>query len=80
MTRRRNDGKVDITTTFEIKKQAMSQHASQIAWIQDHHATDILDMIETRARLRGWQCGVRYTEGFQIMRGWGRVFPKRLLP
>ena len=26
---------VDITATFEIKKQAMSQHASQISWIRD---------------------------------------------
>ena len=46
---------VDITATFEIKKQAMSQHASQVAWISQHHATDILDMIETTARFRGWQ-------------------------
>jgi LmbE family N-acetylglucosaminyl deacetylase len=71
---------VDITATFEIKKQAMSQHASQVAWISQHHATDILDMIETTARFRGWQCGVPYAEGFQMMREWGRVFPRRLLP
>ena len=71
---------VDISTTFEIKMEAMSQHASQISWISEHHDTDILDMIETTARFRGWQCGVRYAEGFQIMREWGRVFPKRLLP
>jgi LmbE family N-acetylglucosaminyl deacetylase len=71
---------VDITSTFETKKEAMLQHASQVSWISEHHATDILDMIETTARFRGWQCGVPYAEGFQLMREWGRVFPKRLLP
>jgi LmbE family N-acetylglucosaminyl deacetylase len=74
------DEYVDISTTIEIKKQAMSKHVSQITWIKEHHATDILDMIETTARFRGWQCGVPYAEGFQSMREWGRVFPKRLLP
>ncbi|MCL4300590.1 MAG: PIG-L family deacetylase [Anaerolineae bacterium] len=71
---------VDISSTLELKKQAMAQHVSQITWLKDHHATDILDFIETIARFRGLQCGARYAEGFQSVRAWGRIPAKRLLP
>lgn len=71
---------VNITGTLELKKQAMSQHSSQITWLKEHHATDILDFIETMARFRGLQCGATYAEGFQSMRAWGRLSPTRLLP
>lgn len=71
---------VDVTETLELKKEAMAQHESQITWLRDHHATDILDYIETIARFRGLQCGAQYAEGFQQMREWGRMPPERLLP
>ncbi|MBS1253935.1 MAG: N-acetyl-alpha-D-glucosaminyl L-malate deacetylase 1 [Anaerolineales bacterium] len=71
---------VDITEMLELKKEAMAQHDSQITWLRDHHATDILDYIETIARFRGLQCGAQYAEGFQQMRAWGRMSPERLLP
>lgn len=71
---------VDITDTIELKKQAMSRHESQITWLRDHHATDILDFIETTARFRGIQCGVEYAEGFRQLRAWGRLSTERLLP
>lgn len=71
---------VDISATLELKKQAMARHNSQITWLKEHHATDILDFIETIARFRGLQCGARYAEGFQSVRSWGRIPAKRLLP
>jgi LmbE family N-acetylglucosaminyl deacetylase len=71
---------VDISDTLELKKQSMAQHVSQITWLNEHHATDILDFIETMARFRGLQCGARYAEGFQSVRAWGRIPAKRLLP
>jgi LmbE family N-acetylglucosaminyl deacetylase len=71
---------VDISATLELKKQSMAQHVSQITWLKEHHATDILDFIETIARFRGLQCGSRYAEGFQSVRAWGRIPAKRLLP
>lgn len=71
---------VDITDTLDLKKKAMSQHVSQITWLKEHHHTDILDFIEIMARFRGLQCGATYAEGFQSMRVWGRLSPRRLLP
>lgn len=71
---------VDITETLPLKKQAMAQHTSQIAWIKEHHTTDIPNLIETIARFRGLQCGCTFAEGFQSFRVWGRLSPKRLLP
>lgn len=71
---------VDITDTIELKKEAMSHHESQITWLKEHHATDILDFIETMARFRGIQCGAQYAEGFQQLRAWGRLSTERLLP
>jgi bacillithiol biosynthesis deacetylase BshB1 len=71
---------VDITDTLELKKQAMRQHESQFTWLEEHHETDILTLIETRARFRGLQCGAQYAEGFRSMRAWGRLQAERLLP
>ena len=71
---------VDITDTLALKKQAMTQHKSQITWLKDHHRTDILDFIETMARFRGLQCDAAYAEGFQKLQVWGRLSPTRLLP
>lgn len=71
---------VDITTTLELKIEAMRQHESQFTWIEEHHTTGVLELIETIARFRGLQCGVRYAEGFQSMRAWGRMSAGRLLP
>jgi len=71
---------VDITDTMATKIEAMSQHASQIGWIKEHHETDILELIEVVARFRGLQCGVRYAEGFRCMEAWGRLVTRRLLP
>ena len=71
---------VDITDTLDLKINAMARHESQITWLKEHHATDIFDFIETMARFRGLQCGVKYAEGFQSMRAWGRLSSDRLLP
>ena len=71
---------VDITDTLELKKEATAQHVSQITWLKEHHATDILDFIEIVAHFRGLQCGATYAEGFRQWQAWGRLAAKRLLP
>lgn len=71
---------VDIGETFELKQRAMACHRSQLGWLEDHHDSDVADLIETIARFRGLQCGVRYAEGFRRFEAWGRVTPGRLLP
>ena len=71
---------VDITETFEIKKQMLLCHESQYKWISSHHQTHPVQMLEVMARFRGLQCGVMYAEAFQRLQVWGRMTPSRLLP
>lgn len=71
---------VDIGATLDVKQRAMACHESQVAWLAEHHDSDIVDQIETMARFRGLQCGVTYAEGFRRLNAWGRVSPERHLP
>jgi LmbE family N-acetylglucosaminyl deacetylase len=71
---------VDITDTFDVKRQMLSEHKSQITWLKSHDNVDVLEYIETIAKFRGLQCGVKYAEGFRQVRTWGRIIPNRLLP
>lgn len=71
---------VDITDVLEIKLKMMSNHESQVKWLKDHDKIDIFDFIETVAKFRGLQCGVRFAEAFRHVNAWGRLSTKRLLP
>jgi LmbE family N-acetylglucosaminyl deacetylase len=65
---------VDISDTWQIKVQMLSNFQTQIRWLKDH------DMIETQAKARGYQCGVAYAEAFTFENVWPRSKPYRLLP
>lgn len=71
---------VDISDTFEKKKEMIKQHKSQLDWLKRHNSIDILEFAETVSRFRGLQCGVKYAEGFSQYEAWGRKVPMRLLP
>ena len=71
---------VDISATFKQKLAMLKLHQSQLQWLKEHDDTDILEFVETTARFRGLQCGVRYAEGFRQYEAWGRKVPMRLLP
>jgi LmbE family N-acetylglucosaminyl deacetylase len=71
---------VDITPVFEQKRQMLSKHESQHAWLRDHDQFDVLDEMEIQARFRGNQCGVRYAEGFTECLTARRPITRRLLP
>jgi LmbE family N-acetylglucosaminyl deacetylase len=71
---------VDISEVIEMKKDMMRAHATQITFVKEHHGVDFLDLIEISGRFRGYQCGVRYAEGFVLSRGWNRIPTSRLLP
>lgn len=71
---------VDITSTFEKKKKALSQHQSQLSFLGKLYGPNFLEYIEIMARLRGYQCGVKYAEAFRELAIHPRVRPYRVLP
>ncbi|HZG78853.1 MAG TPA: PIG-L family deacetylase [Paenibacillus sp.] len=71
---------VDITDTIERKKEALSKHKSQLSIFMDLLEVDLLDMIETTGKFRGYQAGCKYAEGFTKAEAWYRGLSKRLLP
>jgi len=71
---------VDISDTIDTKKKMLACHESQVSWLRDHDHIDIMDFMETMARFRGLQCGVKYAEGFRKLEVWPRITTKRLLP
>ncbi len=79
---------VDISAYFATKKQMLSCHQSQGAWMsanfKDSYADGgealFFEGIEITGRYRGLQCGVRYAEGFVRAMDAYRISPSRLLP
>ncbi len=71
---------VDISDTIDIKLEALACHKSQIDWMRDHDHIDFLDFVRTCSRVRGYQSGVDYAEGFRPSLNYLRMTTKRLLP
>ena len=71
---------VDITSTFKIKIEMLECHRSQMEWMSRYGGMDTREYIETVARFRGYQAGVKYSEGFIAHGSWGHVPPRNILP
>ena len=71
---------VDISDTIEIKEKMLRCHQSQYLWLKKLGKIDYVDFMKTQSAFRGYQCGVRYAEGFIPYQAWNRVQPRRLLP
>ena len=71
---------VDITATFETKREMLACHASQVEWLRHHDDVDILDVMRTVAKARGMQAGVAFAEGFRREASWSRARATRVLP
>lgn len=71
---------VDISSTFEIKKKALSQHQSQISFTRKLYGPNFIECVEIMAKLRGYECGVKYAEAFRELAIHPRVRPYRVLP
>jgi LmbE family N-acetylglucosaminyl deacetylase len=71
---------VDVTSTFEIKVRMLECHRSQMEWMSRYGGMDTREYIETSARFRGYQAGVKYAEGFITHGSWGHVPPRNILP
>jgi LmbE family N-acetylglucosaminyl deacetylase len=71
---------VDITDTMQMKKDALAKHESQTSIFIELLEVDLLDMVETVGKFRGFQAGCKYAEGFTKVEAWYRGLSKRLLP
>lgn len=74
------DRYVDISAEIETKKRMLACHRSQDAWMQAQYGVTCVAMMENFARMRGFQCGCRFAEGFKIPAIWPRrVDPEGLI-
>jgi N-acetylglucosamine malate deacetylase 1 len=71
---------VDITDVFEIKKEMLLCHKTQFIAMQDLASTDLLDLIETQSKFRGFAAGCKYAEGFTRVDAYQRGLTRRILP
>ena len=71
---------VDISDQIDTKLEALVCHDSQIGWMLEHDGIDFLDMVKTCSKLRGYQSGVAYAEGFRPCMVYPRMTTKKLLP
>jgi LmbE family N-acetylglucosaminyl deacetylase len=71
---------VDISETFELKKEMLACHKSQSTWLQNQYGMDYMQFIEYISRYRGLQCGTRYAECFQVSPTWPKWSKPALLP
>lgn len=71
---------VDITDTFETKKNMLACHKSQFVAMEDLASIDMNWMIQTQAAFRGLAAGCRYAEGFTRLDASQRGLTRRVLP
>jgi LmbE family N-acetylglucosaminyl deacetylase len=57
---------VDITTTMELKMEALSHHQSQLEFLMESGGRDLLSNVRVLSQYRGLQCGCHYAEGFRL--------------
>lgn len=74
------DEYVDISDVFDIKVEMLSKHESQLTYMMERDGLDLLDYMTTTAKYRGYQCGVKYAEGFVGKKVYPSLSTKRLLP
>ena len=63
---------VDITDYWETKARMLTAHESQDAWMLHCYGVTLVENVQVQARLRGFQTGCKYAEGFRKV----RVFPQ----
>ena len=66
----RPDFVVDVSATFQRKREMLAEHASQRDWLREHHGVDeYLESMERWTRDCGALANVDYGEGFRQYRG-----------
>ena len=71
---------VDITEVMDTKTRMLECHQSQVRAMKELARTDIVEMMQTHARFRGFSAGCRYAEGFRRLEAFQRGLTRRILP
>ena len=71
---------VDITEVMPTKLEMIRAFAEEVGEWEHDPVFDTVEWVETHARFRGLQCGVRYAEAFRRPHLWGRMSVARWLP
>ncbi len=68
---------VDVSEVYDLKRQMLAAHKSQVIWLREHDGIDVMARMEARDRALGQQCNAEYAERF-VPRGFRPT--TRLLP
>jgi LmbE family N-acetylglucosaminyl deacetylase len=60
---------VDISSTFDLKIEAIKCHKSQV----EKFGNGFLEAIEGRARYRGYEIGCKYAESYEVIRAVNKI-------
>jgi len=72
---------VDITNQWEQKAAMIACHESQELWMVAQYGVSCVEFGRTQSRLRGFQAGCQYAEGFRKPKFFpGETHPQGLLP
>lgn len=71
---------VDISDVIDTKMAMLNCHQSQLKWMSEHDNIDFADFVKTCAKYRGFQCGVKFAEGFKQCKAYLKQSTVRHLP
>jgi LmbE family N-acetylglucosaminyl deacetylase len=71
---------VDITGVLDTKLRMLECHQSQVKALKELASTDVVEMVRTQARFRGFAAGCQYAEGFCRLDAFQRGLTRRILP
>ena len=71
---------VDISSVWKTKVKMMEAHKCQIEWMRRRDKLDMATFIGLKSKMAGYQCGVKYAEGFRLAANFPTVKPCRLIP
>ena len=74
------DRYINIAADMDRKRAMLSCHKSQEQWMMDMYKVTTVGMMESFSRMRGFQCGCAFAEGFRVPPMWPKaVEPDGLL-
>jgi hypothetical protein len=58
----------------------LEKHRSQIEFMREHYGVEMVEDTKVIAKYRGFQCGVKYAEGYRVLKVFPRLKTERELP